>query len=69
MNCEYDRETDILTIVLQEERPDHGEQTENIITHYSANGKPVEIEILEASETMIELIRPMLGTNQEQARA
>lgn len=61
MRYEYDRETDILTVVLRDEDPEYGEQTETIITHYGSDGKAVEIEILDASETVLELIRPMLG--------
>lgn len=60
MKYEYDRETDILVIRLSDQKPDFGEQAENIITHYSKDGKPVEIEILDASRTVLELIKPML---------
>lgn len=60
MRYEYDRGTDILVIRLSDRKPDHGEQAENIITHYSKDGKPVEIEILDASRTILELVKPML---------
>lgn len=69
MRYEYDRETDILTIVLRDEELDHGEQTENIITHYGPDGKPVEIELLDASETVLDLIRPMLARGTQAAEA
>lgn len=69
MRYEYDRETDILTIVLRDEDLDHGEQTENMITHYGPDGKPVEIELLEASEMVIDLIRPMLARGPSTAEA
>lgn len=69
MRYEYDRETDILTIVLREADPDHGEQTENIITHYGEDGNAVEIEILDASDTVLELIRPMLARSPDVAQA
>jgi uncharacterized protein YuzE len=52
MKYEYDRETDTLTIRLSDNAPDHAEQTENVITHHSRAGKPVEIEILDASHTI-----------------
>lgn len=61
MRYEYDREADVLTIVLADRDPDHGEQSGNVITHYAADGTPVEIEILDASEEVLEMIRPMLG--------
>jgi uncharacterized protein YuzE len=60
MRYEYDRETDILTITLSDAKPDFGEQAENIIAHYSRDGKPVELEILDASRTVLELIKPLL---------
>ncbi len=45
----YDPKTDILVLILGKGRLDFGEQKENIITHYDKKGKPLEIEILEAS--------------------
>jgi uncharacterized protein YuzE len=69
MRYEYDRETDILTIVLRDEEVDHGEQTENVITHYGPDGKAVEIELLDASETVLELIRPILARQPDPAEA
>lgn len=61
MHYSYDRETDILTITLAEDKPDFGEQRENIITHYSEDNKPVEIEILDASKTVVEILETMVG--------
>lgn len=60
MKYEYDRETDILTVILSDEKPDHGEQTENIITHYTDDGTPVQLEILDASETVLHFMEPIL---------
>lgn len=69
MRYEYDRETDILTIVLRDAELDHGEQTEDVITHYGPDGKPVEIEILDASEAVLEMLGPMLGRDPGVAEA
>jgi uncharacterized protein YuzE len=55
MKYKYDPKTDILVITLGTEKPDFGEQRENIITHYTKNGSPIEIEILDASKTSIEI--------------
>ena len=55
----YDPKTDILVITLSGEEPDFGEQRENIITHYNKEGKPIEIEILDASETASKIIEIM----------
>ncbi|MBI4176288.1 MAG: DUF2283 domain-containing protein [Candidatus Aenigmarchaeota archaeon] len=56
MKYKYDPQTDILLIHLSSEKPDFGDQKENIITHYSRKGKPVEIEILDARKTMAKMV-------------
>jgi uncharacterized protein YuzE len=61
MQYSYDQETDILTIRLAEEKPDFGEQRENIVTHYDKQNKPVEIEILDASKTVLRIIEAMVN--------
>ncbi len=60
MEYKYDPETDILLIILGKEKPDFGEQRENIITHYDKKGKPIEIEILDASKTAIKIVETVL---------
>ena len=60
MKFKYDKETDILVITLLEEKPDFGEQSGDIITHYNKDGKPIEIEILNASENALNIIKPIL---------
>lgn len=60
MEYKYDPETDILLIKLSKEKPDFGEQKENIITHYNKQGKPIEIEILDASKTTIKIVETVL---------
>lgn len=60
MEYKYDPKTDILLIKLSKEKPDFGEQKENIITHYNKQGKPIEIEILDASRTTIKIVETVL---------
>ncbi|HLD57315.1 MAG TPA: DUF2283 domain-containing protein [archaeon] len=60
MKYKYDQETDILVITLSNEKPDFGEQRESIITHYSKQGKPIEIEILDASKTALDMMKAMI---------
>jgi uncharacterized protein YuzE len=60
MKYKYDKETDILVIELSNEKADFGEQKGNIITHYNKENKPVEIEILDASKTALEMLKAML---------
>jgi uncharacterized protein YuzE len=51
---EYSPDVDALVITLSEEKPEYGEDVgENIIIHFSKGGKPVEIEILDASQLLI----------------
>ena len=60
MKYEYDPETDILLIKLSKGKPDFGEQKENIITHYNKRGKPMEIEILDASKTAVKIVETIV---------
>ena len=60
MEYEYDPETDILIIKLSRAKPDFGEQEGNIIAHYNKENKPVQIEILDASSTVVGLIGTIL---------
>jgi uncharacterized protein YuzE len=53
----YDSESDILLITLSKARPDFAEQSQNIITHYNKDSKPVEIEILDASEEAVNIFK------------
>ena len=61
MEYKYDQKTDILLIRMSKEKPDFGEQKENIITHYNKDGKPIEIEILDASKTTAKIVDAVLG--------
>ena len=50
MKITYSRDADVLTIQLGEGRPfDSTDMTEGIILHLSEEGRPLEIEILDAS--------------------
>lgn len=60
MKYEYDPETDILLIKLSKGKPDFGEQKENIVTHYNKQGKPIEIEILDASRTAVKMVQAII---------
>tara|TARA_Y100000310_G_C20395551_1_gene674925 strand:+ start:135 stop:335 length:201 start_codon:yes stop_codon:yes gene_type:complete len=56
MKYKYDEQTDTLIIELSREAPDHGEQSDNVIYHYNNQGKPVEIEFLNASITAMKIV-------------
>ena len=66
MEFKYDPETDILLIKLSKGKPDFGEQTENIITHYNKQCKPIEIEILDASKTTVKIVETVLQGKKSQ---
>lgn len=51
---EYSPDVDALVVTLGEKTPEYGESYgDNIIIHFDKEGKPVEIEILDASELVI----------------
>ena len=50
MKIAYARDADVLTIQLREGQPaDSTDVAEGVIVHLSENGRPLEIEILDAS--------------------
>jgi uncharacterized protein YuzE len=59
MKYKYDRESDILLITLSGEKPDFAEQSQNVITHYNKDGRPIEIEILDASEMALGVVKAL----------
>jgi uncharacterized protein YuzE len=65
---EYSPDVDALVITLSEEKPEYGEDVgENIIIHFSKSGKPVEIEILDASQLLISSMKAITLKAREQA--
>jgi uncharacterized protein YuzE len=53
MKIAYSPDADVLTIQLREGKPvDSLDVAEGIIVHLSAKGRPLEIEILDASKTV-----------------
>jgi len=47
----YDRDADVLTIVLKEKgKLSHAEEVGDIIVHFDEEGKPLFMEILKASK-------------------
>ena len=50
MKVRYDREEDVLLIeVMSQGTIDHAEQTDSLIAHFTADGRLVLLEILDAS--------------------
>ena len=64
---EYSPDVDALVITLSEEKPEYGEDVgENIMIHFSKEGKPIEIEILDASELLISSMKAITLKAREQ---
>jgi uncharacterized protein YuzE len=59
MKIRYDREEDIVTFDVSSENIDYAEEIGPIIVHFSKQGKPVLLEILDASEFIAETTRAM----------
>ena len=59
----YDPEVDVLTIVILDDVLDHGEDIgEGVIVHFNKKNIPVEIEILNAKDKLIDWIRMALAS-------
>jgi uncharacterized protein YuzE len=61
MKISYDRESDILLIDQGEKGDiiDYAEEAGSIIIHFTKDGKPVLIEILDASELLMAVIKAL----------
>ena len=45
MRVKFSRDVDILMVWLSDEPFDHADESDGVITHFSADGKPVLLEI------------------------
>lgn len=61
MKISYDRESDILLIDQGQEGDviDYAEEAGSIIIHFTKEGKPVLLEILDASELLTAVIKSL----------
>jgi len=65
---EYSPDVDALVITLGEEKTAFGEEIgESIIIHFSKDGKPVELEILDASELLVSSVQAITRKAREKA--
>ena len=64
----YDPEADALLIKTGEGRPSYGEElADQVIVHFDEHGKPVEIEILDATELLAKLAEAVESAKAGQA--
>ena len=62
MKIKYYPDADTLDIRVRDEKPDYGEEAgDEMILHYTREGKLVKIEILDASKTIIDLLESILS--------
>jgi uncharacterized protein YuzE len=57
MKVSYNREDDVLLLEVSDEGIDYAEEVGPLIIHFTKEGKPVLVEILDASEVLAELTR------------
>lgn len=65
MKISYNREQDILMYEISDEPIDYAEEVGNIIVHLTKEGKPVILEILDASEFLAETTKITMRTLNE----
>jgi hypothetical protein len=53
MKIRYSREVDILTVQVSDTPADHAEESNGVITHFSAAGKAVMLEIQGGREFLL----------------
>jgi uncharacterized protein YuzE len=57
MKVSYNREDDVLLLEVSEEGIEYAEEVGPLIIHFTKEGKPVLVEILDASEVLTELTK------------
>ncbi|MEW6273667.1 MAG: DUF2283 domain-containing protein [Bacillota bacterium] len=67
MKVKYDKQVDILLIELSDKKIDYAEEAGSMIIHFTEEGEPVLVEILEASEFLAEVIKASLKGSMEVA--
>jgi uncharacterized protein YuzE len=65
MRIRYSRDEDILIIEFSDENIDYAEEMGPIIVHFTEDGKPVILEILDASEFIAEISKIAMRAKDE----
>jgi uncharacterized protein YuzE len=65
MRIRYSRDEDILIIEFSDEKIDYAEEMGPIIVHFTEDGKPVMLEILDASEFIAEISKIAMRAKEE----
>jgi uncharacterized protein YuzE len=65
MRIRYSRDEDMLIIEFSDEKIDYAEEMGPIIVHFTEDGKPVMLEILDASEFIAEISKIAMRAKDE----
>jgi len=65
MKARYSRGEDVLLLELSEERVDYAEEMGHVIVHFTKDGRPVILEILDASEFITEISKAAMRASEE----
>ncbi len=65
MKISYNREQDILMYEISDEPIDYAEEVGNIIVHFTKGGRPVLLEVLDASEFLAETTKITMRSSDE----
>ena len=60
MRIKYSQDVDVLMVWLSDELFDYAEEANGVITHFSADGKPVLLEIQGAKEFLISSLTSLI---------
>lgn len=53
MKIKYNRDVDILMVWISDDKFDHAEESNGVITHFTSDGKPVLLEIQGAKDFLL----------------
>ena len=57
MKVDYSREEDILMYEVSDEPIDYAEEMDSVIVHFTKSGKPVLLEVLDASRFLTQTMK------------
>jgi len=57
MKVDYSREADVLMYEVSHEPIDYAEEMDSVIVHFTKSGKPMLLEILDASKFLIQTMK------------
>jgi len=65
MKVRYSRGEDVLIIELSDEKVDYAEEMGPVIVHFTKDGRPVMLEILDASEFVTEISKAAMRAEEK----